>query len=265
MKNLILIDGHYFLFRAFGAPFKFHSKGGTPLHVLTVYLNMLRRAVRAVPGEDVGMIVAFDSPVASSNHLLLETYKANRNYDYSDQDDNPFEHMPLVKKTLEYLNIPWLEMPGHEADDIIASILTKHVQTEGNKGFICSADSDFFQLLSDEIKVIRLAKGMVEILLDPEWLKVELNITPEQYVEFKSMVGDTADNIKGVKGIGRKSAAAILNQEKERTFTAEELDILELNRKLVKLNCEMDIDTPASSVQQLLQEKNDPIFAALEF
>ncbi len=264
-RTLLIIDGHNFLFKAFAVPFKFHSKNGTPLHVVTTFLSQLRRMCDAVTCTD--LVVVFDAPFKTSNHKLSDAYKTNRKMDYSQDEDSPFNHLPNVKKVLGHLKIKVYEKRGVEADDVIASLSAQYRKNYvGAKVYIASSDSDFYQLLSRDVSLVHLSRNAGGLFFTSKSLKAKYNVTPKQYVLFKSLVGDSTDNIKGVPGIGPLRASKIINKMIKFDYRKVK-DILMLNRKLVTLNIELDIVKSKwhllSFSRQLLQLKNKDIFLKL--
>ena len=238
-KNLIVIDGHNLLFKAYGVPFKFYSKQGTPLHVVTTYLSLIRRALKAIePNECSDIVIVFDSYHKTSNHKLLDTYKAHRR-DYTQDEDSPFHHLPYVEKIVKFLKIKSYRKKGVEADDIIASLAKGYRRAyRGSHVYIVSGDSDFYQLLTKDISQIILENKSAFSLLTPEAVTRKLGISPKQYVYFKSLTGDKSDNISGVPGIGKVRAAKIIRKELEVDLRAH-ADILKRNKQLITLNTKM--------------------------
>ncbi len=243
-RNLLLIDGHHFLWKSYGVPFKFHSKKGTPLHVATVFLALVKRAIAVVDQSGGGVTeiaVVFDSNAQTSNHLLSKDYKANRKTDYSQDEDSPFHHLPYVLKALKRLKIKIYEKRGVEADDLIASLAAQYLKKHKNGTvFIASSDSDFYQLLSKNVRQILFGKKGANLVIGPKEIKERLGITPKQYVYFKSLTGDKADNIIGVPNVGHVRAARIINKKlafDKKTHAA----VLELNRKLIELNRTLEV------------------------
>jgi len=265
-KTLVIVDGHNFLFRAFGMPFAFHSKNGTPLHVVTAFLSLVRRAAAA--GEATHIAVVFDTPTKTSNHVLSIDYKANRKKDYDKDEDSPFRHMPHVKKVLSHLKVAVFEKRGTEADDVIASLAAKYLKkhSKGNVR-IASTDSDFYQLLSPRLALIHLGNKGSHILFTPESLMEKYAITPKQYILFKSLTGDAADNIKGISGVGPIRASKIVNKMLD-FDTREHRDLLILNKKLVTLDSTVRVPETWEKLaihSRFGALKNQDIFVALKF
>lgn len=219
-------------------PFKFYSKNNTPLHVVSTYLSLLRRSIGSMGdlSKSDSVVVVFDTDTSNGNKELLPAYKANRKK-FTEDEDSPYAHLPHIKKVLRFLKVGYLDIPHFEADDIIASVSRDFCKkSTSHRAYIFSTDSDFYQLLDDQISIVRLKNGKEHEVIDRLYIKKKLGVTPEQYVDFKALVGDTADNIKGVRGIGPVTARKIVcgkigfDSEKHR-------DILELNTKLITLNC----------------------------
>lgn len=235
-QNLLLIDGHNFLFKAFGVPFKYSSPKGTPLHVTTAFLSLVRRSVAALApfGGCHFVTIVFDAQGPTANHALSADYKANRTYEY--EDDSPFDHLPTINRALEYLRLPVIERPGTEADDIVATLATKFTaQGTRHHAFIASHDSDFYQLISPRIRQINLLPHGEHLVLNTKSVKTKTGVHPHQYVLYKSLMGDSCDNICGIAGVGPIRAARIVNKKMRIDLTPHQ-EMLELNQKLITLN-----------------------------
>ncbi len=202
MKKLVLIDGHNLLFRMFyGIPASIHNKKGIEIKGVIGFLGALKKIDNIL--KSTSMVVIFDSETSTSNNLsLLEDYKSNRpSFNDVPDDENPFIGLPIIKNALKFLDIPFYEVEDDEADDYIASIASQY-QKEFDEVVIVSNDSDFYQLIDDNI-FIYSARGKLSKLYDEVAFLEKYFIKSNQYVEYKSLVGDNADNIKGVKGIGK--------------------------------------------------------------
>ncbi len=233
MNKLIIVDGHNFLWRAYSIPFKFYSKKKTPLHVVSTYLKLLRRTVTSIQGDS--LVVVFDSDTTNNNFKLSKDYKANRKV-FKKGEDSPYSHLPYIQKVLDFLRIHYLETPNIEADDIIASIANSFCKRNpNNKTYIFSSDTDFYQLLDMQTVIVKLKNGFMadneHEIINARYVKNKLGIRPNQYVQFKSLTGDSADNIKGIFGVGPITAKDI-----DFDFKGYE-QIFNLNKKLITLNC----------------------------
>ena len=235
-QSMLIVDGSYFLFRSYAVPFKFSSKiKRVPLHVLTTYLKLLRLVIQVLEGdyEIKKIVVIFDSQKENQRLLLDSHYKSNRKKDYSLESDSPFHHYPLIRQLLKHVDIVNYEARTGEADDLIASIAEKYKSEF--EIYIASNDSDFYQLISESIKIVRIkTKNSVQIVSE-ESLVDELGIRPSQYVSWKSMVGDRADNIAGIKGIGPKKATAFLNGSLKLDISKHRKTV-QLNKKLITMD-----------------------------
>ena len=266
-KSMLIVDGHYFLFRSYGVPFKFYSKTKkVPLHVLTTYLKFLRLVIEVLE-RDHGLkriVVIFDSQQDNQRQSLDSNYKSNRKQDYSSETDSPFHHYPLIRRVLDYLEIANYEAREEEADDLIASIAERYKNEF--KVYIASNDSDFYQLVDESVKIVRLkTKGIVQIVSE-ESIVNQLGITPCQYVLWKSLVGDRADNIAGIKGIGPKKATALLNGSLKLDMSAHRKTV-QFNKKLITLERRLPIDwiEPSLLYNQRLMRSNQDLFEAVGY
>lgn len=210
MNKIVLIDGHNLLFRMFyGIPSSIKNTSGKEIKGLIGFIGALKTIVDEF--RPYSLFVIFDSETSKENNLKIDiNYKSNR-VDYADiiDEENPFSQLPLIKKALDYLNISYLEVENDEADDFIASLIFNNRE---NQYIIVSTDSDFIQLI-DKRTFLYIPRGKNSILYTEEQVIKKYNITPKKYIMFKALVGDKSDNIKGIKGIGKISAAKILNYD----------------------------------------------------
>ena len=207
MKRLLIIDGHNLLFQMFfGFPVKLYNSKGKMYQGVLGFIGGLLKIIKKINPTHV--VVLFDSEKRTVRSDVYEEYKSNRiDYNLVDEQDNPFSQLEDIFKSLECLGIKYKEIETYETDDVIASYVYKY--RDVCEIFISSFDSDFFQLIDENVKVLRY-RGDNSIVCDKEFLKKKYSINPNVYSLFKSLVGDSADNIKGVKGIGPKGAMAIL-------------------------------------------------------
>jgi DNA polymerase-1 len=195
------------------------------------------------------LVVAFDVPGKIFREEISPEYKAQR----PPMPDDLQLQIPMIRQMLEAMRVPILGISGFEADDVIATVATE----AGRKGidvFICSSDKDCRQLLNERIKMYRLRKREV---FDRQSLLQDWGITPEQAIDFQTLVGDSVDNVKGVPGIGPKTATALLQQyqtldnllahideipgKKQENIRAS-TEILKTTRQLVTLNTQVPIN-----------------------
>ncbi|KAF5276147.1 hypothetical protein FQR65_LT16465 [Abscondita terminalis] len=200
------VDGNGLLFRAFHAGYNqtiLRTSNGTPINAVYGFLNMLLNFLSN--NEYYEVIVAFDKGKTTFRNEMLITYKANRS-------ETPVDLIPqfsIVRESVEALGMKYIELENYEADDIIGSLSTKY-----SKEYfvdILSSDKDMFQLVNKKVNVITLKSGTSDVLVVNE-KEVEniLGVKPNKVTDYKGIVGDTADNIKGVAGIGPKGAVELL-------------------------------------------------------
>lgn len=209
MERILIVDGSNLLFQMFyGMPARIVNSQGRPIHGTIGFLGALLKILRQI--QPTHAAVLFDGECTNPRTVLDETYKANReDYSLLPEEETPFSQLPDIFHALQYLRIYFRETECCEADDWIAGLAAQCCAEQ--ELVICSQDSDFFQLIRDNVTVLRY-RGDRSVLCDRQWLQEKYGIRPEQYADFKSMTGDKADNIRGAEMIGPKTAAALLKQ-----------------------------------------------------
>lgn len=207
--KLLLIDGSNLLFQMFfGMPARIVNEQGRAIQGTLGFVGALLKIIRRT--EPTHIAVLFDGEHENARTAIDSDYKANR-ADYSDipEANNPFSQLPDIYAALDHLNIKYTETIDCETDDVIAA----YAMTYGNEMeiVISSFDSDFFQLITDKVSVLRY-RGDKTVICTPEYIREKLRVSPSQYADFKSLTGDTADNIRGADKIGSKTAALLLNE-----------------------------------------------------
>lgn len=209
MDNILIVDGSNLLFQMFyGMPARIVNSQGRPIQGTLGFVGALLKIIRWVKPTHVAVL--FDGECANERCQLDEAYKANRE-DYSQlpEEETPFSQLPDIYAALDYLGICHQETTVCETDDWIATYALTY--GKDNRLTVVSQDSDFFQLITENVRVLRY-RGDRSVLCDPAYIRQKLGIDPAQYADFKSLTGDTADNIKGADKIGPKTAAALLQQ-----------------------------------------------------
>ena len=153
------------------------------------------------------LVAAFDSRTPTFRHEMFGDYKANR----AKTPDDLIAQIPWIESLLGVLGVPLLRCDGFEADDIIATV-AKHCRAAGRHCAILSADKDLMQLACDTTHILKPDKAQVWAEVDAAGVAAEWGVPPEKLLDLLSLMGDTADNVPGVKGIGPKSAVKLLNQ-----------------------------------------------------
>ncbi len=209
MNRLLLVDGSNLLFQMFfGMPARIVNGQGKAIQGTLGFVGALLKIIRKT--EPTHIAVLFDGEHENERSSLDENYKANRvDYTKAPEEENPFSQLNDVYAALDFLRIKHTETTDCETDDIIAAYALS--LGENTEIIISSFDSDFFQLITDKISVLRY-RGEKTVICTPEYIKEKFGITPEQYADFKSLTGDISDNIKGADKIGAKTAALLLNE-----------------------------------------------------
>lgn len=203
--KLLAIDGNSIMNRAFyGIKLLSNSKGQFT-NALTGFMNIYLKEIGEVKPDCVA--VAFDLKVPTFRHKANAAYKANR----KGMPEELAQQMPVIKELLGDLGIKIVQCEGYEADDILGT-LSKAAADSGNECYILTGDRDSFQLVSDRVTV-RLATTKETKIYTPDRIMEEYGVTPRQMIEVKALMGDTSDNISGVKGIGEKTALSLIKQE----------------------------------------------------
>lgn len=207
MKKLLLLDGNSMLFRAYYATLYTHrmtTSNGIPTNAVYGFVMMLNKAIDIIEPDEI--LVAWDAGKPTFRHKQFSAYKGTR----KPLDEELIVQFPIVREYLDAVGIKRYEQEGYEADDIIGSMAKccKDVQTT-----ILTSDRDLLQLIDATTHVLLMKKGLSEMdLMDEQNLLDTYGITPSQVIEMKGLMGDTADNIPGVQGVGEKTALRLLNQ-----------------------------------------------------
>lgn len=235
-KKILIIDGNSLIFRAyFASAYKgeiLKTKNGIPTNAVYSFANMLTSLLTRNDYYDVK--VAFDKGKKTFRHEKLEDYKSGRNA----TPPELIEQFPIVREMLNAAGIDWFELDLFEADDIIGAI-AKHVENnfEDSLVEILSSDKDMFQLISDKTKILIPISGTSDLkTFGLDELLEKWQVSPNQVVELKGLMGDASDNLKGVAGIGEKTAIKLICQYHSIEGIYENIDQIKgvLKDKLIK-------------------------------
>jgi len=203
-SEVYLIDGSAYIYRAYHAITPLTTSHGLPTHAVYGFFNILRRILREK--NPLYLAVAYDSKGPVFRHAMYSPYKANR----AVMPDDLQVQIPYIKKLVQAFNICSFEIPGVEADDIIASA-AKQLSRQGHKVIVVSGDKDLLQLIDEQVIVW---EPMKDRIMDVQALHAKYNIEPQQLLDCFALIGDSSDNIPGVPGIGPKTAELLINKYK---------------------------------------------------
>ncbi len=212
-KRLFLLDGMALAYRAYFSMIRtplINSKG---MNTSAVYgfINTLSKIIEDEKPDYIA--VAFDTDQPTFRHKQYTEYKANREA----MPDDLRPQIDKIKEVISAFNIPMIEQHGYEADDIIGT-LVKRAEKEGAMSFMVTSDKDYMQLVNKNIKLYKPARSVqgqkvAEIeIIGPDGVKAKFGVGPDRVIDILGLMGDKVDNIPGIKGIGEKTAAALIQE-----------------------------------------------------
>jgi DNA polymerase I len=269
----LIIDGMSQAYRAYFAIRGLASTQGLPTNAIYGFAIMLKRVLEKFPPDYIG--VAFDSAERTVRHTQYELYKAQRKKMPSDLA----QQMPYIRKFCQAMRIPVLEIPGQEADDIIATVTTRAVEASLYP-VVVTLDKDLYQLV-DTILILNTSKD--DLIVDHDKVQELFGVTPEQIPDLLGLWGDSSDNVPGAPGIGEKGARDLIQKfgsienlleraeevtnAKHRTSLLENRAQILLSKQLVTINTDLpiDIDWEEFKVQPPDRAALMPLLKELEF
>ena len=201
-KQLLLIDGTAYIYRAFHAIPHLSNSKGLPTNAVYGFARMLLKVIKDFKTDHIA--VAFDVKGPSFRHKMYEEYKAHR----PEMPDSLKPQIPYIKELVRALNLPVLELEGYEADDVIGTI-SRQMKEKDVEVIIIAADKDMLQLIDDNTTIVDTMKGKRFGIKE---VMERFGTKPEQIVEIMGLAGDASDNIPGVKGIGEKTAVKLIKE-----------------------------------------------------
>lgn len=276
--SLVLIDGHSIVHRAFFAvPKDFTSASGEPTNAVFGFTNTLLYVIDKIRPKYV--VVAFDLPGPTFRHEQYAEYKATR----PEGDPLLYQQMDRVRQVVETFDIPIFAVPGYEADDVLGT-LSRQAAEQQIPTFIVTGDTDTYQLVDDTVHLLvpRPRSGELAEVGAEEVAERFQGLTPEQVIDYKALVGDTSDNVPGVRGIGAKTAGTLLQKydniegilenvhelsARQQKALAEDGEQLARSRELVTIVRDMDIvlDPAASELGNYDRDAVLALFQELSF
>jgi DNA polymerase-1 len=272
-KKLILIDGNSFLYRAYYAIRQLSNSKGFPTNAIFGFITNLNKLVKQENPSYLGIV--FDVKGPTVRHDIFKDYKAHR----KPMPEDLAVQIPVLKKILKALHIPVLEHERYEADDVLGT-LAKLAPGKKVHCIIVSTDKDLLQLVDETTTVYNPSK---DIYLDTDRVKEHFGVAPSQVVDVLTLWGDPSDNIPGIPGVGEKTSKALINQfgsienllenleqikkPSLREKIENNLDQLELSRKLVTIEKELNLDLhlPDFSLSPPNKEDLISLYKELEF
>jgi DNA polymerase-1 len=252
-RKLLLVDGSSYLYRAFHALPPLTNSKGEPTGAVLGVLNMLNKLIKEESPSRVAVV--FDAPGRTFRDDLFDQYKAHR---APMPDDLRAQIQPLLD-AVEAMGLPLLRIGGVEADDVIGTLALQAARV-GYSVLISTGDKDMCQLVGPNVALVNT---MTNTRLDREGVKGKFDVLPEQIVDYLALVGDSSDNIPGVRGVGPKTAAKWLNQYRSLDCLIEhaaeiagkigenlrsDLPALELSRKLATIDVNVPLTVDAEGL-----------------
>ena len=207
MKKLMVLDGNSIVNRAFyGVSQNLTTREGQPTNAIFGFLNILNKLLDEVSPD--ALCVTFDRAAPTFRHKAYDQYKANR----KGMPDELASQMPILKDVLSAMNIPMYELDGWEADDLLGTI-ARLDEAAGWETVIVTGDKDSLQLVTDDttVKLVSTRMGRTTTRdVTPEAFREEYGFDPIHIIDLKALMGDSSDNYPGVKGVGEKTAMALI-------------------------------------------------------
>ena len=242
-KILFILDGASFAYRSYYAIQRLSNSSGFPTNAVFGFLKTLKKLISDFNPEYITAV--FDPKGPTQRHAMYDKYKIHR----KPMPDDLVIQMPVIKELLKALNIPYFEIQGYEGDDVMATI-AKRAEKEGFEVMLATGDKDMFQLVTDRVKVLHTHKN--NETLGANEVVNKFGITPEQFIDYLALAGDTSDNVPGIPGIGEKTALQLIRDyvsvegvyenidkiagDKRREKIKENRELAEISRQLVTLD-----------------------------
>lgn len=211
MKKLVIVDGNSLLFRAYYATSFtgtiMRRKDGFPTNAIFGFSNMMNKIISTLKDGDL-LFVSFDTGKKTFRHKEMETYKAQR----KPIDEDLKLQLPVARELLKAMGVFYYELEGYEGDDL-AGTVAKIGSNANLEVDVYTSDKDYLQLINDNISIYMITKGIKETkIMNKESLFNDMGLTPDQIRDYKGLMGDPSDNIKGIPGVGEKTAIKLLQQ-----------------------------------------------------
>jgi len=264
-KRLVIVDISSFIFRAFYAIRPMNAPDGTPTNAINGVLSMLLKLIEKY--EPSHLVLAQDSKEKTFRHEMYDEYKANR----SEPPEDLIPQFKLINSMTEKMGLQCKQIIGYEADDIIGSLCIQW-KSSFEEVLIASSDKDLMQFVGDNVFMLDTMK---DVKYDTNRVKDKMGVWPNQIVDFLSIVGDSSDNVPGMKGIGVKGASQLLAQygtlngcienkhelKGKRVIDAfnNHIEDAELSKRLVSIKCDLELGFDVEQSKLLFYPTEDLI------
>lgn len=277
-EKIFLIDGTALFYRSFFAFIRnpmVNSKGENTSAIFGFASSLIKILSEEKPDY---LAVVFDTKEPTFRHKKYKDYKATR----EKMPDEMVDQFPRILELVEAFEIPYIEMPGYEADDVIAT-LARMAEGKGIETFMVTGDKDFMQLISPLTKMYVTRPGKEVEIYDLKVLKEKFDFTPPQVIDYLALMGDSSDNIPGVAGVGEKTAKTLISeynsldnlyknldkvtQKGLHQKLAEGRDLAYLSRELVIIDQQVPLEAKFEQMksQKVEGKKLRVLFEELEF
>ncbi len=278
-KTFVIIDAMAMAYKAYFAfinrPLK--TSKGEPTSAVYGFLTQILKVLEDHKPDYIA--VAFDSKEKTFRHEMFKEYKATRD----EMPDDMIPQLDRIKQIVEYLDIPLYIKPGFEADDIIGTAV-RLAEQKGMQSIAVTPDKDYFQLINDNVLIARPGRGSDEVkFYNAKMVEEELGFSPSQMIDYLALIGDSSDNIPGVKGIGPKTAVPLIQQfgsleeiynnldKIDKPGTRKKLEVSRdnafISKDLAAINCSvpLEFDFEKAKFSKPDFEKLREVFIELEF
>ncbi|HEX2028888.1 MAG TPA: DNA polymerase I [Nitriliruptorales bacterium] len=277
-QTLLLLDGHSLAFRAFFAlPDSLRTRTGQLTNAVYGFTSMLIKMIGEHRPD--GIVVCFDKGRDVARTEAYPDYKAGR----AEAPDEFRTQLDLMHEVLQVLEVPVVEVPGVEADDVIATLAARATR-EGHRVLVVTGDRDAMQMVGDGVTVLYTLRGITETAeMTPQAVVDRYGIGPDQYPDYAALRGDTSDNLPGVPGVGEKTAARLIATygdlegvyqhldevagKKLPQALREHRDQVFVNRRLMRLRRDVEVDADLASLRmgRPVLANVQRLFSTLEF
>lgn len=274
-EQLFIIDGMAYAFRSYFAIKNLRDSKGRPLNAVFGFARMLLKILRE--HEPSHIVMVFDAPGKTFRDDLYPEYKGTR----QETPQDLLTQFPLIDELVDAFNIPILRIPGVEADDVMGTLAVQ-AEAKGMMPVLVSGDKDILQCVTDVAKVFDPNRGDTGTWYGPEEVRERYGVLPERVIDILALMGDSSDNVPGVKGIGEKTAKKLLEVYGDLDNLYEHVDELKgkqkeriendkeqayLSRELVTIKKDVEFEHALSDYRrvELDHEQLVDMFAKFEF